>query len=132
MNEEEYRKWLQAEIEHLHNCGASHLRTVPVRVFYKGKKVDPSEVEVFGLRDHATVKLAYAWGTPAARFLGHLDEFRDGIPRFVVVLGLPPVDSAQKAVEIELAESEEKLREIKKAFKKEMDEEFAKPFPSTN
>ena len=132
MNNEEYRKWLQAEIERLHNCGAGHLRTVPVHVVFKGKTVWPPEVEVFDLRDHATAKLAYAWGTPAVRTLGHVDEFNDGIPRLVVVLGLPPVDSAQKAVEIKMAESEKKIREITKAFKKEMDEKFSKPFPSTN
>ena len=132
MNKDEYRKWLQGEIERLHNCGAVHLSTVLVHVALKGKTVWPPEVEVFDLRGHPTAKLAYAWDTPAARNLGHLDEFNDGIPRFVVVLGLPPVDCAQKAVEIEIAESEKKIRELTKAFKKEMNEKFSKPFPSTN
>ncbi len=132
VNKEDYRKWLQSEIERLHNCGAAYLKTVPVHVVFKGNTVWPPDVEVFGLLGHPTAKLAYAWGTAAVSHLGHLDKSGDGLTRFVVVLGLPPVDSAEKAVEVEIVESEEEFRELAKALKKEMDEKFSKPFPPTN
>jgi hypothetical protein len=132
MNREDYRKWLQVEIERLHNCSAAYLETVPVNVVFKGKTVWPSQVEVFGLRGHPTATLAYAWGTAAVKYFGHLDESGDGFTRFVIVLELPPVNSAQKAVEVEIAESDKNLRELAKAVRKDIDEQFSKPFPSTN
>ena len=132
VNKEDYRKWLQVEIERLHNCGAAYLETVPVHVVFKGKTVWPPDVEVFGLIGHPTAKLAYAWGTAAVHHFGHLDKTGDGLTRFVVVLGVPPVDSGQKAVEVKILESDKELREVTKAFKKEMDEKFSKAFPPTN
>lgn len=144
MNTDDYRKWLQAEIERRHDCQATYLRTIPVHLVYGGKTIWPPEVEVFALScgrppledeflrvpDFPFPELAYAWGTRAVH-LG-IDKSFDGLTRYVIVLGLPPVDSAQKAVEMELVNMEKEIRELAKAFHKAMDEYFSTPFPSTN
>jgi hypothetical protein len=49
---------------------------------------------VFDLIGHPKAKRAYAWG--------HLDGAYDERTRFVAVLEIPPVDSAQKAVQVQI------------------------------
>jgi hypothetical protein len=61
---------------------------VPVVEKHKEKTVWDGEVQVFAVTGHAKATRAYAWS-------------HEGLPgkrRFHVVLGLPPVDSAQMAV----------------------------------
>jgi hypothetical protein len=45
---------------------------------------------------------------------------------------MPPVDSAQKAVQVKIDETETELRKVCKAAKKEMKAQFSKPYPPTN
>jgi len=71
----------------LHNCGAIHRQTVPVHEMFKGQTVWKGDVEVFDLKGHPKAKRAYAWS--------HLDGNQDERERFVAVLEIPPVDSAQ-------------------------------------
>ena len=52
------------------------------------------DVEVFDLFKHPKAKRAYAWS--------HLDGSKDERERFVAVLEIPPVDSALKAVQVQL------------------------------
>ena len=89
-------------IRHLHGCKAKHVETVPVRELHNGAVVWDGEVEVFDVTGHAKAKRVYAWShatTGTKR-------------RFVVVLGLPPVDGATMAVKTSvLAE----VREAQKA-----------------
>ena len=128
-NKEGYLEWLKGKIERLHNCDAIYRETVPVHVVCKSKKIWPSEVEVFSLSGHPTAKRAYAWGHPEAYTWFESD---DGITPYTIVLEMPPVDSAQKAAQVMIDETEQKLREIYKDAKKEMKEQFSKPYPPTN
>ena len=81
-------------VSHLHNCGATWRETVPVHEVFQGKTVWQGDVEVFDLNGHPKAKRAYAWS--------HLDGAKDERERFVAVLDIPPVDSAQKAVQVQI------------------------------
>ena len=81
MNKQDYIAQVQVAVAQLHNCGAVWRETVPVH-------------EVFDLQGHPKAKRAYAWS--------HLDGKRDERTRFVAVLEIPPVDSAQKAVQVQI------------------------------
>jgi hypothetical protein len=59
-------------------------------------------------------------------------ESDDGFTPYVIVLEMPPVDSAQKAIQVRTDEAEKELRELCKAAKKEMKEQFSKLYPPTN
>src|SRR6266542_410550 len=79
---------LQEAIRHLHGLESTWLHSVPVVEKHEGETVWDGEVQVFAVTGHASATRAYAWshkGSP-------------GKQRFHVVLGLPPVDSAQAAV----------------------------------
>ena len=93
-NKQDYVAQLQTAIQHLHNCGATHRETVPVHEVFRGKTVWQGDVEVFDLTGHPKAKRAYAWA--------HLDGADDERTRYVAVLEIPPVDSAQKAVQIQI------------------------------
>jgi hypothetical protein len=78
----------------LHGCGATYRETVPVHEVFQGKTVWQGEVEVFDLHSHAKAKRAYAWS--------HGDGPNDEGERFVAVLEIPPVDSAKRAVQVQI------------------------------
>ena len=78
----------------MHNCGATYVQTVPVHEIFKGQTVWQGDVEVFDLHGHPKAKRAYAWA--------HLDGKHDERTKFVAVLEIPPVDSAQKAVQVQI------------------------------
>lgn len=59
---------------------------------FQGKTVWEGEVEVFDLHGHPKAKREYAWS--------HAEGERG--ERFVAVLEIPPVDSAQKAVQVQI------------------------------
>jgi len=52
------------------------------------------DVEVFDLTDHPKAKRAYAWS--------HIDGKDDQDERFVAVLEIPPVKSAETAVRVQI------------------------------
>jgi hypothetical protein len=81
---------LRLAIERLHGCKARHLRSEPVHEVFQGKTVWQGVVEVFQLSGHAKAKLCYAWK--------HLEGAADEGTRFVAVLGVHPINSAQDAV----------------------------------
>jgi hypothetical protein len=91
-NKQEYLERLKLAVEHLHNCSAFHRRTVPVSEVFQGKTIWQGSVEVFDLVGHPKAKRAYGWSHP--------DGPDDKNERFVTVLELPPVDSAQSAVKV--------------------------------
>jgi len=130
-NKKDYLEWLKVKIEGRHNCDVTYRETVSVQAVLNGKTVWPREVEVFDLVGHSTAKRAYAWGSPAAYEWSHFDESDEFIRAFVF-LELPPVDSAQKAVQMQIEEMVKDLRQAKKDFKQYMDDKFSKPFPPTN
>lgn len=94
MNKQDYISQVNVAVSQLHNCGATWRETVPVHEVFEGKTVWQGDVEVFDLYGHPKAKRAYAWS--------HLDGPKDERTRFVAVLEIPPVDSAQKAVQVQI------------------------------
>jgi hypothetical protein len=68
---------------------------VAVQEFYRGQLIWDGEVEVFELFNHPKAKTCYAWS--------HRDGKHDEHERFVTVLELPPVNSAESAVKVAIA-----------------------------
>ncbi len=81
---------LKDAIRRLHGCEADHVETVPVNEAFNGQAVWQGEVEVFNLRRHPKAVRCYAWA--------HAEGEDDKAKRYVAVLELPPVESAQTAV----------------------------------
>ena len=85
---------IKLTIEHLHNCFAQWRDTVPVHEVFRGQTVWQGEVEVFDLHGHPKAKRAYG--------RSHWDGAKGENERFVAVLEIPPVDSAQKAAQVQI------------------------------
>jgi hypothetical protein len=83
---------LQRAVEQMHSCQAKHVGSETVKEVFRGKTVWQGIVETFEPSGHPQAKRCYAWG--------HLEGDKDERTRFVVVLELPPVDSARKAVRV--------------------------------
>lgn len=79
-------------LNHLHGCNSTWIESVPVHEVFRGQTVWRGVVEVFDLSGHPKAKRAYGWS--------HKDGPKDQDERFVTVLELPPVDSAQAAVKV--------------------------------
>jgi hypothetical protein len=101
-NKQNYLARLQVAIEHLHDCGAIHRKTVPVEEVVRGKSVWKGEAEVFDLHGHDKAKRCYGWLHPEGE--------DDKGERFVTVLGIPPVDSAETAVKMSMYSDIKKAR----------------------
>ena len=84
---------LKDAIKNLHGCESNHLTTASVVEMFQGETVWRGEVEVFALIDHSTAKRCFAWAHET-----------DNGKRYVAVLELPPVDSAQSAVRAAIVE----------------------------
>ena len=78
---------LQATIQRLHGCQASHSRTEKVEQVVNGQVLWSGNVEVFALLGHDRALRCYAWG--------HLHE--NGQWEVTTVLAIPPVVSAESA-----------------------------------
>jgi hypothetical protein len=81
-------------VEQMHNYSARHLETVPVKEVFRGQTAWEGEVEVFEIKGNPNATRAYAWS--------HLDGADDSDERFVAVLGVPPVDSPHRAVQVSI------------------------------
>jgi len=102
-----YIEELQKAIRKLHGCESHYVETVPVVETFQGETVWQGDVEVFYLRGHPTATRAYAWA--------HASGTNDQGKRYVTVLELPPVTSAQTAVKAAImAEIKSAREEIKK------------------
>jgi hypothetical protein len=99
-----YIERLQLVVEHLHDCKAVWVETVPVHEVFRGETVWQGQVEVFDLTGHPKAKRAYGWS--------HRDGKDDSDERFVAVLEIPPIDSALTAVRVSL------VKHIRKGDKK--------------
>jgi hypothetical protein len=93
----DYIEELKSAIRRLHGCESDHVETVSVKETFQGQTVWEGEVEVFNLRGHPKAKRAYAWA--------HATE--EG-KRYVAVLELPPVVSAQSAVKAAIVDEARK------------------------
>jgi hypothetical protein len=101
-NKQDYLARLQTAIQHLHACGAIYRETVPVHEVFKGQTVWQGEVEVFDLHGHPKAKRCYGWG--------HKEGERDQGERFVAVLEIPPVESAETAVRVQIVKDAKGLK----------------------
>lgn len=93
-NRQDYLAKVQVAVQQLHNCGAVWRETVPVHEVFRGETVWQGDVEVFDLHGHPKAKRCYAWS--------HLDGPSDERTRFVAVLEIPPVESAETAVRVQI------------------------------
>ena len=81
---------IKKALESKENCHAAHVTSLLVSEQFEGKVIWEGIVETFDLHDHPTAKVAYAW----ERWRD--DEKADA--EYTVVLGAPPINSAQDAV----------------------------------
>lgn len=95
-NNETYIITLQMVIRDLHGCGSTHVGTVPVHEVFQGKTVWQGDVEVFDLKGHPKAKRCYAWS--------HREGANDEGERAVTVLEIPPVESAETAVRLQIVQ----------------------------
>ncbi len=102
-NKSDYIARVSVAIQHLRKCGATGRESVPVTEVFQGKTIWQGEVEVFDLTGHPKANRAYGWSHP---------ENADGTgERFVAVLEIPPVDSAQNAVKMAIySDAKTKIR----------------------
>jgi hypothetical protein len=99
-NKQDYLAQVQVAVQHLHKCGATWRETVPVHEVFNGQTVWQGDVEVFDLHNHPKAKRAYAWS--------HLYGTKDERTRFVAVLEIPPVVSAETAVRVQIVKDTKK------------------------
>lgn len=78
----------------MYNCDATWRETVPVHEVFHGKTAWQGDIEVFYLTGHPKAKRAYAWS--------RLDGKNDERARFIAVLEIPPVVSAETAVRVQI------------------------------
>lgn len=74
-------------VEAMHECDAEHEQSIPIIEMFGKQPVWEGVVESFALLGHPKAKRCYAWS--------YMDN---GEQRYIGVLELPPVDSAQTAV----------------------------------
>lgn len=93
---------LKEAVEHMHNCRARLINSVPVRERFGDKPVWEGVVHVFELIGHPKVAQAYVWSSPI--------EGSDK-RRFYAVLHEPPVTSPVEAVRAAIvAESKQMMK----------------------
>jgi hypothetical protein len=90
----DYIQMLQEAIRKAFGCKSIHGVSVPVEEVFQGKTVWKGRVEVFQLIGHPQAKRVYAWG--------HAEKDTGNEVRVVTILGVPPVDSARKAVQVSI------------------------------
>jgi hypothetical protein len=92
---------LQREVERQHGCKAVLIATEPVTETLAGDAVWQGDVHHFVLCGHPTADMAYAWSSS-----------RDGgaTRRIVAVLRLSPINSAQSAVSMSIAQDQKASR----------------------
>lgn len=90
-------------IRRTHGCEAEYAETVPVKEVFQGQTVWEGNVEVFNIRGHPKAKRCYGWA--------HATGEDDNGKRYVAVLELPPVVSAQTAVRAAIVDEAKRKRE---------------------
>ncbi len=80
---------LRHAIRDQHGLDSQHVESVTLRETHEGETVREGTVHVFRLVGHPQAELAYAWSYKAD----------DGEVRHIAVLGVPPINSAQRAYE---------------------------------
>jgi len=80
---------LKTAIESMHNCTASFVENVVVLEKYGDQTVWSGTVSVFDIKGNPQATKAYTWSSPIE---GSTKR------RYYAVLGVPPIDSPEKAV----------------------------------
>lgn len=90
---EKYIQFLRNTIQTKHGCISRYVQTVAVKIEANGQNGWQGSVEVFDLAGHPQARQCYAWG------------FKDdaGHWQYVAILKMPPIDTPQKAVELQNA-----------------------------
>lgn len=104
-NKQEYLARLKLAIEHLHKCDATWRESIHVHEIFAGQTVWKGAVEVFDLTGHPKANHCYGWSHPGGNDV--TDE------RFVAVLEIPPVKSAETAVRASIIADTKKGRNQK-------------------
>lgn len=73
----------------LHKCVATFREAVPISEQFEGQTVWEGSVQVFDIEGHPDATTCYAWSSPI-----ECSKKR----KYYAVLGIPPVDSPEKAV----------------------------------
>ena len=84
---------LRKVIRDLHDVDAEHLRSEPVREVVRGRVVWDGVVEVFAIKGHPKARRVYAWS----------HETDEGGRRYLAILGVEPIRTAQDAVRASIA-----------------------------
>jgi len=90
----DYIQTLQEAVRKAFGCESEHVESVPVSETYWGKMIWEGTVEVFALTGHPKAQRAYAWG--------HALRDTGNEVRIVTLLGVPPIDSPIKAVQVSI------------------------------
>jgi hypothetical protein len=101
-NKQDYLSRVQVAVSRLHKCGATWCKTLRVHEVFQGKTVWQGDVEVFDLYGHPKAKRCYAWS--------HFDGANYEHTRYVAMLEIPPVDSAQKAVQVQIVKDRKGIK----------------------
>ena len=80
---------LQQIILELYGLDSEHVETVPITETFEGETIWHGIVDVFRLHGHPQAQHAYAWSY----------KDKDETIKHAAVLGVPPIDSPQKAVQ---------------------------------
>jgi len=97
-------------IERQEKCRAKHIESVVIHERFEGMRVWDGVVETFQLEGNSRAKRAYAWVTPASQ---------GKEPEYKIVLGVPPVNSAQEAVRAAvLADFKKLVKSLRKFWTK--------------
>lgn len=79
---------LQNAIRILHGCEGRHVASIAVHETFQGKTAWKGVVEVLELVNNPQAKEAYGW----------IHKTDSGETRHVVILGIPPIDTAANAL----------------------------------
>jgi hypothetical protein len=99
-----YIERLTRAIERAYNCRAKWVATGPIQEVMEGEIVWEGDVETFALIGHPKAKRAFGWSQPAGP--------QNKEERFVSVLEIPPVNSAQMAVKMAFADDPRKSAQL--------------------
>ena len=83
---------LKQAVEKAYECKARHVVSEEVTDLFQGEVAWDAVVATFELEEHPKAKRCYAWA--------HIE---DGEPQYTTVLEIPPVNSAESALEASIA-----------------------------
>ena len=83
---------LKEAVEKAYECKARHVVSEEVTDLFQGEVAWDAVVATFELDEYAKAKRCYAWA--------HIE---DGEPQYTTVLEIPPVNSAESALEASIA-----------------------------